>query len=68
VRVGQIGLAETFASIARRLQAESSAQRTRNRVTEAAVTSIAGCDHAFISVIWRRGDVDTVAATDEVPA
>jgi transcriptional regulator with GAF, ATPase, and Fis domain len=62
----QIGLAETFAGIARRLQTENSPQKMQIRVTEAAVTSIAGCDHAAISVIWRRGDVETVAATDEV--
>jgi GAF domain-containing protein len=36
-------------------------------VTQAAVTTIEGCDHAAISVIHRRGSVETVAATDDVP-
>jgi GAF domain-containing protein len=54
-------------NIARQLEAESSPETTRNRVTQAAVATIQGCDHAAISVIRRRGSVETVAATDDVP-
>ncbi len=65
-RSGQ-GLAEVFADIARQLQAEPSPDRTQERVTRAAVATVEGCDHAGISVIRRRGGVETVAPTDEVP-
>ena len=60
-------MAETFATIARQLEAESSPDATQNRVTRAAVATIAGCEHAAISIVRRRGAVDTVAATDDVP-
>src|SRR5690349_18619453 len=61
------GMAETFATIARQLEAESSPDATQNRITRAAVATIAGCEHAAISIVRRRGAVDTVAATDDVP-
>lgn len=55
-----------FAGIARQLQAESSPEKTRERVTRAAVTTVEGCDHAAISIIRRRGGIETVSATDDV--
>jgi GAF domain-containing protein len=61
------GLAEVFAGIARRLRAESTPERTRDGVTRAAVDTVAGCDHAAIIIVRRRGGIETVAATDEVP-
>jgi transcriptional regulator with GAF, ATPase, and Fis domain len=61
------GLAEMFAGIARQLQAESSPEKTRDRVTRAAVATVDGCDHAAISIVRRRGGIETVAATDDVP-
>lgn len=64
---GQAGLAEVFADIARQLQAQSSPEKTQERVTQAAVATIDGCDHAAISIIRRRGRFETVAATDDVP-
>ena len=62
------GLAEDFAAIARDLQAETTPERTQDRITGIAVGSIGGCDHAGISIIGRRGGVLTVASTDDVPA
>lgn len=61
------GLAETFAALARELQAESGPDETRSRVTKAAVDVVDGCDHAAISLVTRSGGIDTVAATDDVP-
>lgn len=60
------GLAEDFAVIARKLQAEATPGQTQERITRAAVEAIAGCDHAAISLIRRRGGVHSVAATDDV--
>jgi GAF domain-containing protein len=63
----QADLAETFAEIARQLEAEASPEKTQDRVTQAAVTTVDGCDHAAISIVRRRGGIQTVAATDDVP-
>lgn len=60
-------LAEVFAGIARELQAESGPEKTREHVTRAAVKTVPGCGHAAISLVRRRGPIETVAATDEVP-
>lgn len=59
-------LAQTFAEIARQLQAEETAERTLQRVCTAAVQTVPGCDHAGITLI-RHGKVDTPAASDDVP-
>jgi GAF domain-containing protein len=64
---GQSGLAEVFAEIARQLEAQTSPERTQNRVTRAAVATVDGCEHAAISIVRRRGGIETVAATDDVP-
>lgn len=63
----QADLAGVFADIARQLEAETSPERTQDRVTRAAVATVDGCDHAAISIVRRRGGIETVAATDEVP-
>jgi GAF domain-containing protein len=60
-------LAEDFAAIARALQAETTPERTQQRITRAAVDAIGGCDHAAISLVGRRGGVRTAASTDDVP-
>ena len=60
-------LAEVFADIARQLEAEKSPEKTQDRVTQAAVATVGGCDHAAISIVRRRGGIETVAATDDVP-
>jgi hypothetical protein len=63
----QQDLAEVFADIARQLEAETSPERTQKRITQAAVATVEGCDHAAISIVRRRGGVETVASTDVVP-
>ena len=63
----QADLAGVFADLARRLEAETSPERTQDRVTQAAVLAVDGCDHAAISIVRRRGGIESVAATDEVP-
>lgn len=60
-------LAGVFADIARQLQAEDSPEKVQDRISRAAVDTVDGCDHAAISLVHRRGAVDTVAATDDVP-
>jgi transcriptional regulator with GAF, ATPase, and Fis domain len=54
--------------MARELQGADGPEATRDRVTALAVSSVHGCDHAGISLIGRHSRIDTVAATDEVPA
>src|SRR6476661_7117106 len=60
------GLAEDFAEIARQLQAKTTPEQTQERITRAAVGMVGGCDHASISIVRRRGRVQTVAPTDDV--
>jgi GAF domain-containing protein len=62
------GLAEQFARIARALHETATAAETYRRVTEAAVATVPGCDHAAISLLDRHGGVVSVAATGAVPA
>jgi GAF domain-containing protein len=61
------GLAVLFADIARQLQAEHTPEKTQDRITHAALTTVDGCHHASISIVRRHGGVQTVAATDDVP-
>jgi GAF domain-containing protein len=63
----QAELAGVFAEIARELEAEASPEKTQDRITRAAVATVEGCDHAAISIVRRRGGIETVAATDDVP-
>ncbi len=60
-------LSAAFADIARHLQAQDTPEKVRERVARAAVDTVEGCDHAAISVVRRRGRIETVAATDDVP-
>lgn len=60
-------MAEVFADTARQLEAETSPERTQSRVTEAALLTVDGCDHAASSIIGQRGGIEMVAATDDVP-
>jgi GAF domain-containing protein len=59
-------LAQTFAEIARELQAEGTAERTLKRICTTAVQTVPGCDHSGVTLI-RHGKVDTPAASDDVP-
>ena len=60
------GLAEAIAAVARALQAETSTQDTLQKTVELAVATIAGCDHAGITLL-ADGKVSTPAASSEVP-
>jgi hypothetical protein len=55
-------LAEVFARVARRLEAEDDAGKTQEQVSRSALELVAGCDHAAISLIRRNGRPETVAA------
>jgi len=63
----QNGFAEAIAEVARQLQAEGSAQETLQTMVELAVSTISGCDHAGVSIVERNGEIDTPAASDDVP-
>ena len=56
---------EAIAEVARRLEAEGSAQKTLQKMVELAVATIVGCDHAGVSII--NEGVRTPAASDDVP-
>ena len=59
-------MAETFAEVARILLSEEGVEHTLARIGQLAVTTIAGCDHAGISLIEGR-TVTTAGASDDVP-
>lgn len=59
-------VAETFAQVARILLSEDEVERTLVRIGQMAVKTVAGCDHAGISLIEGR-TVITVGASDDVP-
>jgi serine phosphatase RsbU (regulator of sigma subunit) len=56
---------EAIAEVARRLDAEGSAQETLQTMVELAVATVGGCDHAGVSII--NEGVQTPAASDDVP-
>jgi GAF domain-containing protein len=58
-------LAETFAEISRVLLAEPDVQRTLERMCELLVTTVAGCDHAVVTVV-RDHHLASPAASDDV--
>jgi len=59
-------LAETFAEVARALEAEGSVQATLDRMVELAVKTVDGCDHAGVTLV-EGGSVCTPAASDDLP-
>src|SRR4051794_38721476 len=63
----QNGFAEAIAEVARQLQAEGSAQESLQTMVELAVSTIRGCDHAGVSIVERDDEIDTPAASDDVP-
>jgi serine phosphatase RsbU (regulator of sigma subunit) len=63
----QNGFAEAIAEVARQLQAEGSAQATLQTMVELAVSTIRGCDHAGVSIVEPDDEIDTPAASDDVP-
>lgn len=59
-------VAETFARVARELEAATQPEQTQEYVTRAAVETIPGCDAAGISLIKRHGNITSVAPTDDL--
>ncbi len=63
--VGEQQLAETFAEISRVLLAEPDVQRTLEKMCALLVTTVAGCDHAVVTVV-RDHALESPAASDDV--
>ena len=63
----QFGLAEDFASVAQELSIQEDAEAVLARICQLAVQRVAGCQHAAVSLLERRGRMSTHGATDEVP-
>ena len=61
----RIELAQTFADVARALLAEDDVEATLHRITQLAVETIEGCDHAGVSLIEGR-KISTAAASDDL--
>jgi serine phosphatase RsbU (regulator of sigma subunit) len=59
-------LATALAEVARALQAERTPQATLQKMVDLAVSTVAGCDHAGVSLIGPDG-IATPAASDDVP-
>ena len=59
-------LAETFAEIARSLQAQGSVQETLQRIVDLAVDTIDSGEHAGVTLI-KAGSFETTAGTDDIP-
>ncbi|MGH9230978.1 MAG: GAF and ANTAR domain-containing protein [Acidimicrobiales bacterium] len=60
-----IDLAQAFADVARALLAEDDLEATLERITQLAVETVKGCEHAGVSLIEGRR-IRTPAASDEV--
>jgi len=58
-------LAERFAQLARWWHAAPTPAEARRRVARSAVDSVAGCEHAAITLITRHASTVSVAATDD---
>ncbi|MCU1690683.1 MAG: Response regulator receiver and domain protein [Pseudonocardiales bacterium] len=63
---GSEALAEVLATLARDLQAESTLPGTLQTIVDDAVATIPGAAHAGLTIVLRRRDVQTKAATDEL--
>lgn len=63
--VGDEQLAETFAEISRVLLAEPDVQRTLEKMCELLVATVAGCEHAVVTVV-RDHELASPAASDDV--
>ncbi|MCW0215921.1 MAG: GAF and ANTAR domain-containing protein [Pseudonocardia sp.] len=60
--------AESFAAMARALQAAPTAGAVEALVPAYAIELVPGCDHAAVSVVDRHGGIVSVAPTDDVAA
>jgi GAF domain len=65
-RLAQRGFANAIADVARRLQAERSAEETLQTMVDLAVSTIPGCDHAGVSIV--NDKIETPVASDDVPS
>ena len=61
------GLAEQFSALARQLEHERDVQGTLQAIVGSAVATIPGAQHASISAVRRRQEVETLASTDALP-
>lgn len=61
------GLADRLSELARALEHEQDDAETLAAIVRAAVQTVPGAEHASISVIRRRREVETRAATGELP-
>jgi GAF domain-containing protein len=59
-------LAETLGSLSRSLQSEGDLPSTLRAIVAAAVDTVPGVDHASISAVRRRREVETLACTDDL--
>jgi transcriptional regulator with GAF, ATPase, and Fis domain len=59
-------LADTLSDLARALQHEASPEATLAAITEAAVDTVPGAEHAGITVVHNRRDLETLSATSDV--
>ena len=66
VAVAERGLADRLGELARALEHERDTAETLSAIVRAAVQTVPGAGHASISVIRRRREVETRAASDEV--
>lgn len=64
---GQDELADLLATLARSLEHEAGVDDTLKRIVEGAVATVPGAQHASISQVRRRREVQTLAATGELP-
>jgi GAF domain-containing protein len=66
VTTGEPDLAATLSELARLLQQENSPQATLESITRAAVDTVPGAEHAAITVVRNRRELETVAATSDL--
>lgn len=61
-----VGLAHRLSDLARTLERESDIQATLDAIVHAAVQTVPGAQHASVSAIRKRREVDTLASTNDV--
>lgn len=59
-------LADAMAAVARRLHEAPAVQETWHAVADAVQSTVAGVDHAGVSITKRRGQIETSPASDGV--
>ena len=64
---GRDRLADQLGELARSLEAEDDVEATLTAIVHAAVGTVPGAEHASISAVKKRQEVQTLAATDQLP-